>query len=231
MISLAVNPTSTTRSPMLLTSRRPRCPSIADQEAFLSGRKDWRAEASPRPVIRYGDDDPVWFAVRTNPRCEDRACASLGENGFEVFAPKGLKVIIHKRSKKRIEREFHLLVGYVFVAMPSDPKGRHWGLARECHGVKAPIGFDGQPVQFPTQQIELLRETEARGMLRVRSFLRGPGHDFKVGERLRIGDGPFSGFYADVIDVASRQSIRLLMEIMGRATEIDFPIDGKLERT
>ena len=206
-------------------------PTLCEQDAWLAERRGWTRPASParRIAIDY-DGGRAWFAVRTNPRCEAKAEVSLGEHGFDTFAPRGLKSIIHRRTKKRIEREFMLLTGYVFIAMPADTTRRHWGVVRDCQGVKAPIGIGGEPVAFPAEEIERLRETEAKGMLRLRSALRGPRHDFRVGETLRIGDGPFSGFNGEVVDVSSRKAIRMLIEVFGRATEIEFPIDGPLER-
>lgn len=205
-------------------------PSLAEQDAFLRGESGWSSAAERPLTVDYGDDPFAWFAVRTNPRCEDRAQDALAEKGFETFAPKGVKEIIHNRSKKRIEREFALLTGYIFLAMPLARSRRHWGLVRKCQGVKAPVGIGGEPIELPLQAIESLREAEAEGRLRLRSWMQGPRHDFKEGERLRIGQGPFTGFYADVIDASSRKTLKLVMEVMGRAVEIDFPVDGGLER-
>ncbi|WAP67216.1 transcription termination/antitermination NusG family protein [Jiella pelagia] len=207
-------------------------PTRAEQDAWLSGRGGWAAAASPmeRLAVDY-DGGHEWFAVRSNPRCEDRAMTSLGERGFRTYAPRGRKVVIHRRTKKRIEREFKLLPGYVFVAMPRDRARQHFGLVRECDGVKDLVRIDGAPAAFPAAEIEKLQRTEELGLLALSSLVRKRGHDFRVGETVRIAGGPLAGFAAEVVDVSSRKSIRLLMEILGRATEIEYPVDGPIERT
>ncbi|ORE89757.1 transcription termination/antitermination NusG family protein [Aurantimonas sp. 22II-16-19i] len=170
-----------------------------------------------------------WFAVRTNPRCEDRAIVTLGARGFEAYLPKGRKLIVHHRTKKTIERTFPLLVGYVFLMMPSDPARRHWGLVRECHGVKGVLGVDGTPKALPFDEVEALQLAETENRLRFESARRQRAsgrHGFKEGDDARIATGPFSGFVGQVVDADSRKAIRLLISVFGGMNEVSVPVDA-----
>jgi transcription antitermination factor NusG len=179
-----------------------------------------------KPVeVDYGAGH-AWFVVRTNPRCEARAMATLGEAGFETFFPTGKKLVIRHRTKKAVECDFPLLVGYLFLAMPSSPRLRHWGVVRECHGVRGVLGHAGTPVAVSANEVDALRTAEAEGRLRFHAARSRPPHGFDKDQQARITLGPFTGFVGQVADASSLKAIRLLISLFGRLTEVSVPVDG-----
>ncbi|WP_185982992.1 transcription termination/antitermination protein NusG [Aureimonas mangrovi] len=194
----------------------------------MRGERQWSAPVRRALVVDY-EAGVEWYAVRTNPQCEGRALATLGEKGFDAWLPMGRKVIVHHRSKKEIERTFPLLVGYIFLAMPADPTMRHWGVVRECQGVKAVLGVEGAPQALPFAEVDALRLAEVEERLRFASVRRRQAmgvEAFKAGEDVRIVVGPFSGFIGQVVDAASRRAIRLLISVFGGMNEVCVPVDA-----
>ena len=165
-----------------------------------------------------------WFVVRTNPRCEDRAVASLAESGFMTYKPGGRKEIIHHRTKKVIERRFPLMVGYIFLAMPS--RDRHWHYVRSCDGVKAVLGVNGTPIEVPCSDVDTIYDSEFRGEFDMSKPLKHYGHGYRAGQRVKVLAGPFTGFAADITNARGRQTLKIMVEIFGRMTPADIPVEN-----
>lgn len=171
------------------------------------------------------EESTSWYVVHCNPRCEQRAKESLSEAGFSTYLPVGRKLIVHHRSKKEIEREFPLLVGYLFVAVPRN--ARHWGYIRVCDGVKGVLGINGLPLPVPACQVEAIHEAQFLGRFDdTRKRKKRSKHGFRRNQRVRIANGPFSGFVAMVHDPRGLEQIKVMAELFGRMTEVTVPVDG-----
>ncbi len=152
--------------------------------------------------------------------------ATLAAKGFDTFLPKGRKTLIHHRSKRVIEREFPLMVGYLFLAMPVDATQQHWGVARTCDGVHGILGMGDRYVPVPEREVMVLMDAEADGRLRFEAAKRNKGqHSFVDGMEARIALGPFTGFVGQVVDASCRKAIRLLISIFGGLSEVVVPVD------
>lgn len=195
-------------------------PALAAQEAWLAGNGTWRGMAPRALAVDYSEGRD-WFVARTNPRCEDRALATLGAAGFDAFLPKGKREIIHHRTKAKIERTFPLMVGYVFLAMPTLLGARHWGRVRECHGVQAVLGVNGCPMALPGREVEALRLAEAQDRLR---FQRAQ-QVFGKGNQVRITTGPFQSFMGEVVDAEVNGAVVLLINFLNGLVHVSVSVD------
>lgn len=164
-----------------------------------------------------------WFIVRTNPQCENKAVRSLMESGFEAYAPVIRKEVVHHRSKKKLVREFPLLRGYVFLGMAGPI--RHWGFVRKCDGVKSVLGIDGRPLAIATNDVEAFRSRELAGEWDATAKKKVRAHCFVNGQKLRVKDGPFTSFIAEVVDARGQKAVRAIIDLFGRATEMEIPSD------
>ena len=166
-----------------------------------------------------------WYAVRTNPRCEERAVASMEEAGFSVYAPKLRKVIIHHRSKKVLTREFPMLVGYVFVEL--DAKHPPFGFVRECDGVRGFVGVTNTPTPLADIHMQALQEIEGSEWLRADLAFRQPRklgrHKSRGMPRITISSGPLSGFIGHVVNDKDRNSVKLITSFFAELVEIAMP--------
>lgn len=166
-----------------------------------------------------------WYAVRTNPKCEDRALSSIAAEGFEAYAPKARKHIVHHRTRVLTPKVYPMLVGYALVSLPSAAHASH---IRGCDGVKAVLGVNGVPLPLPTREFEAIRSAEARMdelfLRRERELLR-KDHNFKPGDRVHFSRGAWKGFEATVMDGRSKRAISVMMQVFGGMTEVEAPVD------
>jgi transcriptional antiterminator NusG len=126
-----------------------------------------------------------------------------------------------KRGKK-IESERKLYPGYIFVnmlLMDDDKKivDRSWYFVRETVGV---IGFaDGEhPVPMPQGEVDaMLRQLHEREEKVI------PKIAFNIGDKVKVGDGPFQNQEAiiEAID-AERGKLRVSVSMFGRATMVEL---------
>lgn len=184
----------------------------------------------------------LWYVVRTNIKCEDKAARNLRQAGYRVYLPKMRKDIVHHRTKKRITRSFVLFNRYLFVGVPAE--NPNWYKLRACEGVECVLGEDGPegrrylPVpretvaSFIMAQRNLDFDATRRAEIKRKEIGRTEKQTLKmrfpVGSRFRVKkdwqhDHPFGGFYGQVVKVAGRRKIKAMMEIF--ATLVPIEID------
>lgn len=169
----------------------------------------------------------AWYVVRTNPRCERRAEASLAEAGFETYAPVFRKLIIHHRSKKLLARDFPLLTGYLFVRL--DDRRPPFGTVRSCDGVQGLLGVNGTPAPITDDHVAMVREIEGAEWLRVDMALRQwwaiPKAQRKGKRVVDFIGGPLAGFMGYTADTKARGLARVITSVFGATMEINVPVD------
>jgi len=168
-----------------------------------------------------------WYAIRTNPKCEGRAIRSLGGEGFEPYFPTAKQLVVHHRTRKLIEKERPLFVGYVFLPVEH---GRlfHVGKVRGCDGVRGIMGVCGTPRRIPPGEFAQVVQEETRIRDRFEEMKRrrtSQDHTYRIGDKVHVKSGPFTGFQGEVVDARSRRAIKVLTEIFGRMTEVAVPLD------
>lgn len=160
-----------------------------------------------------------WYVIRTNPQCEQRAKAALEDAGFTVFFPTFRKETRHSRTKAWQMKEFPLFNRYMFIEMPKE--NADWFSVRKADGVECLLGVGGQPLPVAKHVVEqTLREVSAGAFDETRSV----GRKIKPGERVRIADGPLTGFYGMVTKAESRKKVRVLIEMFKTLSEAEIPL-------
>lgn len=185
----------------------------------------------------------LWYVVRTNIRCEDKAASNLRAAGYEVYLPKMRKDMIHHRTKAVITREFVLFNRYLFAAQPAT--GADWYTLRSSEGVECVLGVDGVPMPVPAASVEAFRNAEIDMQFddtKAARLHRGEierTHElelrkrFKARRSVRVLNGPFGGFAGQVESITGRLTIKAMILIFGRMTTVEFapadlePIDSK----
>ena len=164
-----------------------------------------------------------WYIVQTLSSSEKQVRDILVELSkteksiFEVVLPE--EEIIQMRDQDKVSRKRKMFPGYVFLRC--DPNKTKWEEVKSTAGV---IGFPGQessggiPEPMGPAEVEKFLGTENTSRSRVVV-------SFKVGENVRIKEGAFSEFAANVIEVNDASlKIKVLVDIFGRETpmELDF---------
>lgn len=173
--------------------------------------------------------EPQWYALHVLSGQEKKVKESLerrarveemGELIREVVIPTE-RVSEVKRGKK-IESERKLFPGYVYVNMylrDEEKKlvERTWYFIRETTGV---IGFaDGEkPQPIRTSEVE-----QMLGALRDREDKVQPKVAFSVGDKVKVGDGPFQNQegLVEAVDM-ERGKLKVSVNMFGRSTSLEL---------
>jgi transcriptional antiterminator NusG len=166
-----------------------------------------------------------WYVVHTYSGHEDKVrenlrkaiqAAALVEQFGEVLVAKEEYVEMKDGKRKTSKRK--TFPSYVIIEMDLSDETRH--LVQNVPGVTGFIGPNKTPVP--------LKENEVRrvlGQMEQTKSKPAPSVQFRVGDHVRVGDGPFSGFNGVVDEVNNeRGKIKVMVSIFGRQTpvELDF---------
>lgn len=177
----------------------------------------------------------AWYVVRTNIKCEDKAERNLRRAGFSVYSPRARLERFNKRRKVWVETEVRLMPRYLFV----ETRGVvPWYVLRACEGVESVLGAEGTPCRLHQAEEKALRDVmEAEADLQfdsTRAALVRRGEigknkretvrmKFPAGTKIKINDGPFSQFVAEVTNVTGRGKLQALVEIFGSLSPVEIP--------
>ena len=165
---------------------------------------------------------PQWFAVHTYSGYEDAVARYLQQRVdslemrdkvFKVVVPKEKKIKI--RNGKRITVEEKIYPGYVLVQMTMEPDS--WYVVRNTPRVTGFVGSDStKPTPLSFEEVESLMARMGGGEPKVK-------FDFKVGETVRITDGPFKDYDGKISEVdENRGRIKVMVPVFGRDTAVEL---------
>jgi transcriptional antiterminator RfaH len=170
---------------------------------------------SPPKVV-----SPVWYAVHTKAREEERALAFLSARDVATYLP---RVLVNRRhGSRRWQTLEPLFPGYLFAHVMPDPFLFH--RIRWSPGVKKILGNEDAPVPVPEEAVQLLQDkTRATGYI-------VPDASFRPGARVRFRSGPFVHLEGIIERPVSRGTrVRILLELLGVQARIDVETE-ELER-
>jgi len=133
---------------------------------------------------------------------------------FDVVIPTQEEIEVKDGKRRTVER--HIFPGYVLVNMLLSEES--WYVVRNTPGVTGFVGMGNNPTPLrPEEVAQIVKRMEAEApTVKV---------TFKVGERVRIVDGPFNDFRGLVSEIdMERTKVRVLVSFFGRETpvELDF---------
>ena len=146
--------------------------------------------------------EPRWYLVKTKPQNENRVHNRLSGAGYETLYPRMRK---RNRRTKVIETR-PLFPTYLFVSFPYE----HVKTIRYTHGVARVVSFGPDPQEVGKEIIEAVRgRMDEEGIV---TLLRRPV-EWKPGQRVRIGEGPFEGLEAIFLEeIPDRDRVVLLLD-------------------
>lgn len=168
-----------------------------------------RFTVTPEQVAMAGTaDDPLtWYAVQTNPNCEERAELGLLERGFVAYLPREVKwhrpTRRGKAAPERVKKARPLMTGYLFVGMCGLQSIYH---VRQTDGVRSVVGVNGTPVRIPERFIHKLLDREERGFFDETRPIRGK---HRPGDKVTITAGPFSDRLGEVLEAIEDGKLRV----------------------
>ncbi len=165
-----------------------------------------------------------WYVVHTLTGKEDSVKKSL-ENQLEskpelktfvasIMIPTEKVSEVKGGEKKISERKF--FPGYILVEMELNDKS--WYLIKNTAGVTGFVGSKTKPVPLRKEEVdEIMDQTKEAKAKPVPKVL------FKVGESVRVKDGPFKNFSGTIEDTnLEKGRIKVMISIFGRATPVEL---------
>jgi len=133
---------------------------------------------------------------------------------FQIVVPTEEEVELKDGQRRVIERR--VFPGYILVEMLLDEDS--WYVVRNTPGVTGFVGSGNEPTPLRPEEVDkILKRMEAEApKVKV---------SFKVGQKVRIVEGPFEDFMGTVDEIdLDRARVRVLVNFFGRETpiELDF---------
>ncbi len=171
----------------------------------------------PRP------DGTEWYVIHSYSGYENKVeknlmhrIESMGmqDKIFQVVVPTEEEVELKDGHRRTIERR--VFPGYILVEMVLDEDS--WYVVRNTPGVTGFVGSGSKPTPLRPDEVDkILKRMEAEApKIKV---------SFKIGEKIRIVEGPFEDFLGTVDEIdLDRGRVRVLVNFFGRETpiELDF---------
>jgi transcriptional antiterminator NusG len=175
------------------------------------------------PPIEATVEGPAWYVIHCYSGYENKVRHNLEQRIetmgmkdriFDVVIPTQEEVEVKDGKRRTVER--HIFPGYVLVNLALSEES--WYVVRNTPGVTGFVGMGNNPTPLrPEEVAQIVKRMEAEAPTVKVSF--------KVGERVRIVDGPFNDFRGMVAEIdMDRTKVRVMVSFFGRETpvELDF---------
>lgn len=162
-----------------------------------------------------------WYVIHTYSGYEDAVAKNLKQRVeslgmedkiFKVLVPKEKKIKIKGGKRKTIEEKIY--PGYVLVEMIVTDDS--WYVVRNTPNVTGFVGVGTTPVPVSLKEIDTLKK---------RMGVEAPQYkiEVKVGDSVKIIDGPFKDFDGKVSEInEDRGKIKVLVNMFGRDTPVEL---------
>jgi len=185
--------------------------------------EEQRADPGPSQDAEEEGDGRQWYVVHCYSGYENKVRHSIEQRIetmgmqdriFDVVVPTEEEIEVRDGKRRTVERR--VFPGYILVQMIMDEDS--WYMVRNTPGVTGFVGMGNEPTPLRPEEV-------AQIMRRMESEAPKVKIAFKVGQRVRIIDGPFNDFVGTVGDVdMERHKVRVMVNFFGRETpvELDF---------
>ena len=200
-----------------VTRNMPELPPVLEEQPVDTEQDDETASAIE------ADTDRRWYVVHCYSGYENKVRHNLEQRIdtmnmqsaiFDIIVPTEEEIEVRDGKRKTFERR--VFPGYVLVQMAISEES--WFVVRNTPGVTGFVGLGTMPTPLPDKEVaRILKRMEADSPRVMVSY--------KVGQKVRIIDGPFNDFMGTVNELDSERSkVRVMVSFFGRETpiELDF---------
>ena len=180
-------------------------------------------EAPPESSSGAGPEGSAWYVIHCYSGYENKVRHNLEQRIetmgmkdkiFDVVIPTQEEIEVKDGKRRTVER--HIFPGYVLVNLELSEES--WYVVRNTPGVTGFVGMGNTPTPLRPEEVsQIIKRMEADApTVKV---------TYKVGERVRIVDGPFNDFRGIVSEIdMERTKVRVNVSFFGRETpvELDF---------
>ncbi len=195
---------------------------------------DQDTEGTPEEDAQESDQEELepgaWYVIHSYSGYENKVKQNLEQRiesmdmQNKIYPPEGVSDAVIVPTEEEVEiregkRRTHskrVFPGYILVHMVLDEES--WYVVRNTPGVTGFVGSGTRPMPLSEEEVDKILTRMKADQPRIRV-------DFRVGETVRIIEGPFADFMALVDEIyPERGKIRVLVSFFGRETpvEMDF---------
>lgn len=182
-------------------------------------------DAAPEETssTQQSTDEGAWYVIHCYSGYENKVRHNLEQRIetmgmkdriFDVVIPTQEEIEVKDGKRRTVER--HIFPGYVLVNLALSEES--WYVVRNTPGVTGFVGMGNNPTPLrPEEVASIVKRMEAESPT--------VNVTYKVGERVRIVDGPFNDFRGMVAEIdMERTKVRVMVSFFGRETpvELDF---------
>lgn len=185
---------------------------------------DPEAEAESEEAVDEEDDDGrAWYVIHCYSGQENKVSHNLEQRIetmgmkdriFDVVVPTEEEIEVKDGQRRTVERR--VFPGYILVQMILTEDS--WYVVRNTPGVTGFVGMGNEPTPLRPEEVsQIIKRMEAEAP-RIKVT-------YKIGQKVRIIDGPFNDFIGTVDDIdMERAKVRVMVSFFGRETpvELDF---------
>jgi len=162
-----------------------------------------------------------WFVINTYSGHENKVALSLKERVeaaghtdkvFKVFLPHQQKIVVSEGKKRSVDEK--LFPGYLVVLMEMNDDS--WYIVRSTPGVVGFVGMGSTSTPLPESEVQALMKF---------AKMEAPKFEakFRVGDSVKVNDGPFKDFLGKVDEVNEEQGkVKVLVSVFGRETPLEL---------
>ena len=196
---------------------------VAQTKREYASSRSRNGESVQIEVPLEAASEPAWYVIHCYSGYENKVRHNLEQRIetmgmkdriFDVVIPTQEEIEVRDGKRRTVER--HIFPGYVLVNMKLSEES--WYVVRNTPGVTGFVGMGNLPTPLRPEEVsQIVKRMEAEApTVKV---------TFKVGERVRIIDGPFNDFRGTVSEIdMERTKVRVMVSFFGRETpvELDF---------
>ncbi len=176
-------------------------------------------ETTPDTTVPEGLE-AAWYALHTYSGYENVAKENLEivkdkydlhNRIFDIVIP--MEDVIEEKNGKRKVVSKKVMPGYILAKIAYEDD--IWHAITRTRGITGFVGPKGRPLPLTSEEIRKMR-LEKVAVLSV---------NFEANDKVEVLEGPLNGFVGTVISVdASAEKCRVMVEMFGRETPVDFNI-------
>lgn len=169
------------------------------------------------------DDGRAWYVVHSYSGYENKVKRNLEhriesmdmqDRIFQVVVPTEEEVELRDGQRRTTERR--VFPGYILVQMIMTDDS--WYVVRNTPGVTGFVGSGTRPTSLRQEEVDKI-------MQRMESQAPKIKVSFKVGQKVRIVDGPFADFMGSVDELNTEKGkVRVLVSFFGRETPVELDL-------
>jgi transcriptional antiterminator NusG len=180
-------------------------------------------EVEPEAVEPEVDDGRHWYVIHCYSGYENKVSHNLEQRIetmdmqdkiFDVVVPTEEEIEVKEGKRRTVERR--VFPGYILVQMLMDEDS--WYVVRNTPGVTGFVGMGNNPTPLRPEEVNSIMKRMEADAPRVKVT-------YKIGQKVRITDGPFADFMGTVSEIdMDKAKVRVYVSFFGRETpvELDF---------